>query len=75
MNYLSKIYPGVFGDDFEVLCMDTDSVYGSINTDHEKYKNILEETNQYFGKEIGLMEPEMINNTGEQKNCCLRFYS
>ena len=36
-NYLYKIYPKLFGDDYKVLCMDTDSIYAKLNMSHEQY--------------------------------------
>ena len=33
-NYLYKIYPKVFGNDFKVLYMDTDSIYAKLNMTH-----------------------------------------
>ena len=60
-NYLYKIYPRLFGD-YKVLYMDTDSIYAKLNISHNKYLKILEKNNNLFGKDIGLMEPEFINN-------------
>ena len=59
--YLYKIYPKLFGN-YKVLYMDTDSIYAKLNIYHEKYLKILEENKDLFGKDIGLMEPECINN-------------
>ena len=42
-EYLYKIYPEVFGDDIEILYMDTNSIYSKLNMDHEKYEKIIEE--------------------------------
>ena len=61
-EYLYKIYPELFGDDIKILYMDTDSIYSKLNMDHEKYKKIIEENSQYFDKNIGLMEPEFLDN-------------
>ena len=61
-NYLYKIYPKLFGDDYKVLYMDTDSIYSKLNMTHEEYKEILERNKDLFGKEIGNMEPESLNN-------------
>ena len=36
-EYLYKIYPKIFGDDYKVLYMDTDSIYVKLNMSHEKY--------------------------------------
>ena len=41
-NYLYKIYPRLFGDDYKVLYMDTDSIYGKLNMTHKDYIKILE---------------------------------
>ena len=40
-NYLYKIYPKLFGDNYKVLYMDTDSIYAKLNMTHEKYIEIL----------------------------------
>ena len=61
-NYLYKIYPKLFGDDYKVLYMDTDSIYAKLNITHEKYIEILENNKDLFGKDIGQMEPECLNN-------------
>ena len=37
-NYLYKIYTRLFGDDYKVLYMDTDSIYSKLNMSHERYK-------------------------------------
>ena len=42
--------------------MDTDSIYAKLNISHNKYLKILEENKDLFGKNIGQMEPEFINN-------------
>ena len=60
-NYLYKIYPRLFGD-YKVLYMDTDSIYAKLNISHNEYLNILEENKDLFGKDIGMMEPEYIDN-------------
>ena len=60
-NYLYKVYPSLFGD-YNVLYMDTDSMYAKLNISHNKYLKILEENKDLFGKNIGMMEPEFINN-------------
>ena len=41
-NYLCKIYPKLFGDDYKVLYMDTDSIYAKLNMSHKDYVKILE---------------------------------
>ena len=60
-NYLYKIYPKLFGNDYKVLYMDTDSIYSNLNMTHEKYIEILENNKDLFGKHIGQMEPEYLN--------------
>ena len=60
-NYLYKIYPNLFGD-YKVLYMDTDSIYAILNISHNKYLKILEKNKNLFGKNIGLMETECIDN-------------
>ena len=57
-NYLYKIYPKLFGNDYKVLYMDTDSIYSKLNMSHEKYIEILEKNKDHFGKDIGKLEPE-----------------
>ena len=61
-NYLYKIYPKLFGDDYKVLYMDTDSIYAKLNITHEKYIEILENNKDLFGKDIGQMGIENLNN-------------
>ena len=60
-NYLYKIYPKLFGN-YKVLYKDTDSIYAKLNISHDEYLKILEENKDLFGKNIGMMEPEFINN-------------
>ena len=60
-NYLYKIYPRLFGD-YKILYMDTDSIYSKLNISHNEYLKILEGNKVLFGKNIGLMEPEFIDN-------------
>ena len=60
-NYLYKIYPRLFGD-YKVLYMDTDSIYAKLNISHKEYLKILGENKDLFGKNIGQMEPECIDN-------------
>ena len=60
-NYLYKIYPRLFGD-YKVLYQDTDSIYAKLNISHDEYLKILEENKDLFGKNIGMMEPECIDN-------------
>ena len=60
-NYLYKIYPKLFKD-YKVLYMDTDSIYAKLNMTHEEYIKILENNRNLFGKNIGQMEAEYLNN-------------
>ena len=60
-NYLYKIYPRLFGD-YKVLYMDTDSIYAKLNISYEEYLKKLEENKDLFDKNIGLLEPEFIDN-------------
>ena len=60
-NYLYKIYPKLFGN-YKVLYQDTDSIYAKLNISHDEYLKILEENKDLFGKDIGLMEAEQLNN-------------
>ena len=60
-NYLYKIYPRLFGN-YKLSYMDTDSIYAKLNISHNEYLKILEENKDLFGKNIGLLEPECINN-------------
>ena len=61
-NYLYKIYPKLFGDDYKILYMDADSIYAKLNMTHEEYIEILQKNKDLFGKEIGSIEPESLNN-------------
>ena len=61
-NYLYKIYPKLFGDDYKVLYMDTDSIYAKLNMSHEEYVKILQKNKDLIGKDIGQIEPESLNN-------------
>ena len=60
-NYLYKIYPRLFGN-YKVLYRDTYSIYAKLNISHNEYLKMLEENKDLFGKDIGQMEPECINN-------------
>ena len=60
-NYLYNIYPRLFKD-YKVLYMDTDSIYAKLNMSHEKYIEILENNKDLFGKHVGQIEPEYLNN-------------
>ena len=61
-NYLYKIYPKLFKDDYKVLYMDTDSIYSKLSMTNEQYIKILENNKHPFGKEIGQIEPEYLHN-------------
>ena len=61
-NYLYKIYPKLFGDDYKVLYMDTDSIYSKLNISYEKYLEILENNKDLFGEDIGQMEVENLHD-------------
>ena len=64
-NYLYKIYPKLYGD-YKILYMDTDSIYAKLNISHNEYLKILEENKDLFGKFIGGMELECIDNPIEE---------
>ena len=61
-DYSYKIYPKLFGNDYKVLYMDTDSIFSKLNMTHERYIEILEKNKDVFGKEIGNIESECLNN-------------
>ena len=61
-NYLYKIYPKLFGDDYKVLYIDTDSIYSKLNISYEKYLEILENNKDLFGEDIGQMEVENLHD-------------
>ena len=61
-NYLYKIYPKLFGDDYKVLYMDTDSIYAKLNLSYEKYLEILKNNKHLFGDDMGQMEVENLYN-------------
>ena len=60
-NYLYKIYPKLFAN-YKVLYMDTDSIYAKSNISYEEYLKIIEDNKDLFGKFIGLLEAECIDN-------------
>ena len=68
-NYLYKIYTRLFGDDYKVLYMDTDSIYAKLNMSHEQYIKKLEVNKDLFGKGIGQMEPEYLDNPIQEGIC------
>ena len=61
-NYLYKIYPKLFGDDYKVLYMDTDSIYSKINIPHEKYLEIFKNNKDVFGEDIGQLNTDHLYN-------------
>ena len=61
-EYLYKIYPKVFGNDYQVLYMDTDSIYSKLYMSHDKYLEILDKNKNYFGDDLGLIKPEILDN-------------
>ena len=42
--------------------MDTDSLYAKLNMTHKEYVEILQKNKDLFGKSIGQIEPECLNN-------------
>ena len=42
--------------------MDTDSIYAKLNMTHEEYVEILQKNKDVFGKNIGLLEGECLDN-------------
>ena len=61
-NYLYKIYPKLFGDDYKVLYMDTDSIYAKLNMSHEKYLEIFKNNKESFGEHIGGLNSDHLYN-------------
>ena len=61
-NYLYKIYPKLFGDDYKVLYMDTDSIYAKLNMTHEKYLEIFKNNKDEFGENMGQLDTEHLYN-------------
>ena len=61
-NYLYKIYPKLFGDDYKILYMDTDSIHSKINMTHEKYLEIFLNNKDVFGEHIGQLDTEHLYN-------------
>ena len=62
-NYLYKIYPNLFGNDYKILYMDTDSIYAKLNMSHEEYIKILQKNEDLFGSKNGQIEPECLDNS------------
>ena len=69
-NYLYKIYPKLFGNDYKVLYMDTDSIYAELNMSHEEYIKILENNKDLFGNDLGQIELEHLNNRIKEGYFC-----
>ena len=61
-NYLYKIYPKLFGDDFKILYMDTDSIYSKLNMTHEKYLEVVKKNPDVFGNNIGQLDSDHFDN-------------
>ena len=61
-NYLYKIYPKLFRNDYKILYMDTDSIYAKLNMNYENYLKILENNKDLFGNGLGQMSPENLFN-------------
>ena len=61
-NYLYKIYPKLFGDDYKILYMDTDSIYSKLNMTHEKYLEIVKNNPNIFSKNIGQLDSDHFDN-------------
>ena len=51
-NYLYKVYPKLFGNDYKVLYMDTNSIYSELNMGHEEYVKILKKIKTYSEKKL-----------------------
>ena len=61
-NYIYKIYPRLFGDNYKVLYMDTDSIYSKLNMTHEKYLEIIKNNEDLFGEAIGKLNSDHFHN-------------
>ena len=57
-DYLYNHYPRLFGDDYQVLYMDTDSIYSKLNISHEKYLEIVKDNKVLFGEDIGKLNSD-----------------
>ena len=57
-DYLYNHYPRLFGDDYQMLYMDTDSIYSKLNITHEKYLEIVKNNKDSFGEEIGKLNSD-----------------
>ena len=75
-KYLYEIYPKLFGNDYKILYMDTDSIYSLLNITYEKYLEILENNKDLFGNDLGQMTPEnLINKINEAVFLSSKCYS
>ena len=76
-NYMYNIIPKIFGRENIIFSMqDTDSVIYKIkNCTYERYLKILEENPNLFGKEMGLMENELISRILEIISLRSKCYS
>ena len=54
--------------------MDTDSIYAKLNMTHEKYIEILEKNKDLFGKDIGQIEPECLDNPIQESVFIFKSY-
>ena len=76
-NYMYNIIPEVFGKKNITFSMqDTDSIIYKIqNCTYEKYLKILKENSHLFGKEMGLMENELLKKILEIISLRSKCYS
>ena len=61
-KFLYKIYPKLFGEDYKVLYMDTESIYSKLNMSHEKYLEIFKNNKDLFGENIGQLDSAHLYN-------------
>ena len=61
-NYLYKIYPKLFGNDYKILYMDTDSIFSKLNIAHNKYLKIVKDNPNVFSKNIGCLYSDHFDN-------------
>ena len=61
-DYLYKIYAKLFGDDYKVLYMDTDSIYSKLNVSHKEYLEIFKNNKDISNKKIGGLDSEHLYN-------------
>ena len=76
-NYMYNIIPKLFGrENITYSLRDTDSIIYKIrNCSHKKYLEILKNNIQYFAKELGLMENEILENIKEVISFMSKCYS